>query len=267
MAESFFLPLGEGRWRATAHTTGPWDERFQHGGPPSALLGRAIEAVAPRGEMMVARVTVEILGPIPVGDLELRATVVRPGRSVELVEAALSAGGRDVAAARAWRVLRSEADMIPSRHPAPPPLPGHADDREHDWVDGYLSAVEWRFARGHFTERGPSTAWTRLRVPLVPDELVTPLQRVLAVADSANGISSELNLRTWLFINPELTVHLHREPIGEWVCLDAITTVATSGVGLATSVLSDLDGPVGVGAQSLLVAPRQPDPAFATPPG
>ena len=256
MAESFFLPLDEGRWRATVHTTGPWDERFQHGGPPSALLGRAIENVAPREDVMVARVTVEILGPIPVGDLDLRAAVVRPGRSVELVEAVLSADGRDVARASAWRVLRTAANPIPSRHEPAPPLPEESVDLEHDWVDGYLSAIEWRFARGHFMERGPAAAWSRLRVPLVPDEPPSPLQRVLAVADSGNGISSELNMKKWHFINPELTVHLHREPVGEWICLDASTSISTSGVGLATSVLSDLDGPVGVGAQILLVARR-----------
>jgi hypothetical protein len=256
VAESFFQPLGEGRWRATVHTTGPWDARFQHGGPPSALLGRAIEQCAPREDMIVARVTIEILGPIPVGDLDLRAAVVRPGRSVELVEAVLSADGRDVARAGAWRVLRSPANTIPPRHPPPPPLPAEAVDMEHDWVDGYLSAIEWRFARGHFMERGPAAAWSRLRVPLVPDEEPSPLQRVLTVADSGNGISGELNMRSWHFINPELTVHLHREPVGEWVCVDATTTVSSGGAGLATTVLSDLDGPVGVGAQTLLVARR-----------
>jgi hypothetical protein len=82
------------------------------------------------------------------------------------------------------------------------------------------------------------------------------LQRVLAVADSGNGISSELDVARWYFINPELTVHLHREAVGEWVCLDAATTISSGGVGLATSVLSDLDGPVAVGAQTLLIAPR-----------
>ena len=257
MAESFFQPLGEGRWRATGHATGPWDERFQHGGPPSALLGRAIERVAPREELMVARVTVEILGPVPVGDLELRAELMRPGRSVELVEAVLSAGGRDVAKAGAWRVRRSEARTVAPRHAAAPPLPSETVDMEHDWVDGYLSAIEWRFAAGHFMQGGPATAWSRMRVPLVPDEAPSPLQRVLIVADSGNGISSELNMRSWHFINPELSVHLHREPVGDWICVDASTTFATGGVGLATTVLSDLDGPVGVGAQSLLVARRQ----------
>jgi hypothetical protein len=89
----------------------------------------------------------------------------------------------------------------------------------------------------------------------VPDEEPSGLQRVLAVADSGNGLSNELPM-TWYFINPELTVHLHREPVGEWVCVDAVTTVSEGGCGLATTALSDREGPVGVGAQSLLVGPR-----------
>lgn len=257
MDESFYLPLGNGRWSSTWHTTGPWDERFQHGGPPSALLGRAVEQTAPREDMVVARMSVEILGPIPVAELDVRAAVVRPGRSVELVEATMSSGGRDVARASAWRVKRSAGAEIASRHATAEPLPETGDGLGvGGWIDGYLSAVEWRFVRGHFTEPGPSAAWTRLRVALVEGEEPTPLQRVLAVADSGNGISSELDLSQWHFINPELTVHLHREAVGEWVCLDAATTISPGGAGLATSVLSDLDGPVGVGAQALLVAPR-----------
>jgi hypothetical protein len=154
-------------------------------------------------------------------------------------------------------VLRTASAAVPSRHAAAPALPETAVDTVGGaWVDGYLSAVEWRFAAGRFDGPGPATAWTRLRHPLVPDEDPSPLQRVLAVADSGNGISGELDLRQWHFINPELTVHLHREPAGEWICLDATTTISPGGAGLATSVLSDLDGPVGVGAQALLVAPR-----------
>jgi hypothetical protein len=258
MDDPFYLPLGDDRWRATVHTTGPWDARFQHGGPPSALLARAIERQDPRADMIIARITVDILGAIPVGELEIRSRVVRPGRSVELVEAALSAGGREVARAQAWRVLRT-TQKVNLLQPAPtaPPLPAESTPSVADgWVDGYLSAVEWRFSAGTFWQPGPATAWTRLRHPLVPGEQPSPLQRVLAIADSGNGISSELDLTSWHFINPELTVHLHREAVGEWICLAAQTAISPGGAGLATSVLSDLDGPIGVGAQSLLIAGR-----------
>jgi hypothetical protein len=258
MNDPFYLPLGDDRWRATVHTTGPWDARFQHGGPPSALLARAIEQRNPREDMIIARMTVDILGAIPVGELKISSRVLRPGRSVELVEAAMSAGGREVARAQAWRVLRMTQE-IALRQPAPTAPPLAAEDAPlaiDGWVDGYLSAVEWRFVVGAFGHPGPASAWTRLRHPLVPGEQPSPLQRVLAVADSGNGISGELDLTTWHFINPELTVHLHREAVGEWICLDAQTAISHGGVGLATSVLSDIEGPIGVGAQSLLIAQR-----------
>ncbi|HEX7270463.1 MAG TPA: thioesterase family protein [Streptosporangiaceae bacterium] len=283
MVDSFYIPAGQDAWLATSHTTGPWDARAQHGGPPSALLGRAIQRCEPRGDMIIARFTCEILGAIPVGEIRVRARLARPGRSVQLLEAVASADGRDVARATAWRVLRTDSPQVaprsappalPEEAPAPPggtppAPPGEALEAPpgetppapaSGWVDGYLSAIEWRPVHGHFTEPGPATVWARMRYPLVPGEETGPLERVLAIADSGNGVSSELDLRQWRFINPELTVHLHREAVGEWICLDARTVISTGGAGLATSVLSDADGPVGVGAQSLLIGPRERRP-------
>jgi hypothetical protein len=243
------------------HTTGPWDAGAQHGGPPSALLGRAMQRCQPRDEMMITRFTCEILRPVPVGEITVTARLARPGRSVELLEATMSAGGREVARATAWRVLRTAAGPVPAKRPAPGGLP---DDPSvgppAGWVDGYLSAIEWRGVRGGFTKPGPAVVWGRMRYPLVPDEKPSPLERVLVVADSGNGASWELDIARWLFINPELTVHLHREAEGEWICLDAQTAISPGGAGLATSVLSDLTGPLGVGAQSLLIAPRPQPP-------
>jgi Thioesterase-like superfamily len=257
VADSFYVPLGDDRWQATVHTTGPWDIGAQHGGPPSALLGRAMQLCKPRDDMMIARFTCEILGAIPVGELTIAARLARPGRSVELLEATAVAAGREVARASAWRVRRTTDAEVPTRLPAPGALADVPSLRPpRSWVDGYLSAIEWRQVRGGFTAPGPATVWTRMRYPLVPGEEPTPLERVLAIADSGNGASWELDMTRWLFINPELTVHLHREAVGEWICLDAQTAVSPGGVGLATSVLSDQDGPLGVGAQSLLVAPR-----------
>ncbi len=260
MPDSFFVPLADdgSRWRATPHTTGPWDPGAQHGGPPSALLARAVERLDPRDDVHVARATVEILGAVPVGDLDLRVRMVRPGRSVELAEAVLSAGGRDVARASAWRVRRTEGVQVDGAAAPSAPLPEASEDVRSDtgWVGGYLDAVEWRYVRGRFDVPGPAAVWARQRVSLVPDEEPSPLQRVLTVADSGSGISSALDVRQWLFINPELTVHVHRDLVGEWVCLDAETVVSDGGCGLATSVLSDQQGPVARGAQSLLVVPR-----------
>jgi hypothetical protein len=140
---------------------------------------------------------------------------------------------------------------------APPPLPGHGEPVPPLWRDfGYGDAVEWRYARGGWTEPGPAAVWTRLRVPVVAGAAPTPLQRVLAVADSGNGVSAVLPWDRHVFINCELTVHLLRAARGEWICLDAETAVAAGGAGLAHSVLSDRDGTVARGAQSLLVTAR-----------
>jgi hypothetical protein len=253
---AYFEPLGDGRFRATEHTSGPWDPGAQHAGPPSALLARALEALAPDPERMLARVTLEILGPVPVAEVAVQAAVVRPGRSVEMLEAELRAGGRAAMRARAWTMLRAAADDVHNSSAAPP-RPDAESPGPTTWpYSGYLHSVEWRFARGGWDDSGPATAWTRLRVGIVPDEEPSPLQRVLAVADSGSGISWELPFTDWLFINPELTVHVQREAQGEWISLGAETTIARGGTGLARSVLCDERGPVAYGAQSLLVVPR-----------
>jgi hypothetical protein len=253
---SFYEPLGDGRFAATTHTAGPWDPAFQHAGPPAALLGRALERCEPRDGFVFARLTFEILRPVPVAEVAVAARVIRPGRSVELLEGELTAGGQPVMTVRAWRVLAASAPTVADDAPLPPrpdaatPLPPELDGF------GYGKAVELRFAAGGWNQAGPATVWTRLGVPLLPGEAPTGLQRVLAVADSGNGVSAVLPLDRWLFINPELTVHLRREPRGEWICLDAATTITEGGAGLARSTLSDDDGVVAQGAQSLFVARR-----------
>ena len=181
--------------------------------------------------------------------------MARPGRTVELLEAELRAGGRPVMTARAWRLPGTTAPTVADGDP-PPPRPGEETPPPHDFGYGY--AVECRFARGGWFDHGPATVWTRLRVGIVPGEPPSPLQRVLAVADSGNGVSAMLDWGTHLFINPELSVHVLREPRGEWICLDARTEIAAGGAGLASSVLSDVDGPVARGAQSLLITRRPP---------
>ena len=258
MTAAFFLPRADGRYQATEHTSGPWDARLQHAGPPAALIGRALERFEPRPEMMISRLTFEILHAVPVGEVEVSARIVRPGRSVELLEASLRAGGREVVRTSAWRMLRAPEDTAAPLPYALPPLPDAEAPMPAQLESGYLKAIEWRPVRGGFLEPGPATAWTRTRVPVVEGEEPTTLQRLLAVADSGNGISGTLDMSKWWFINPELTVHIEREPRGEWICLDAATSIQAGGAGLATSILSDLDGPVGRGAQTLYVGQRAP---------
>jgi Thioesterase-like superfamily len=271
MGEAFFLPDGD-RFVATELTRGPWDPRAQHAGPPAALLGRAIERFGPRPDVRVARVTFEILQRVPIAPLELSAGLVRGGRSVEVIGASLHHDGTEVMRATGIRIRTTEAPLgdAPGGPPAPPPDvgpevlevpagPEHGQPLRFfptgDKV-GYGTAMEWRFVEGAFLEPGPATVWMRMRHPLLPGEQPSPLQRVLIAADSGNGVSSLLDWRHWLFINPDLTVYLHRPPAGEWVCLQARTTIEPAGIGLAESVIFDRTGPVARGLQSLFVARR-----------
>jgi len=254
----FYEPLGDGRYRSTVHTTGPWGPSTQHLGPPSALLARAMELLPASVPMLLARVTVEILGPVPVAELTVAAAVDRPGRSVELLSAELSAGGRVAARARAWRIIRSDTSAVAADidEQLTPPSSGRVLTRPDNWGPGYLDVMEWRSLAGSFAEAGPATVWARQTMPLVGDEEPTGLQRLLTVADSGNGVSNLLDPRKWLFINADLTVHVYREPVGEWIALDAATAIGPDGIGTAASVLHDLTGPVGRGAQALLVRPQ-----------
>ena len=258
LGEAFYLPLGEGRYAPTKATESPWDTTAQHGGPPSALLASLATAQAAPGQR-AARVSVDFLGPIPRRELTVEVAPVRPGRLVSLTEARMSVDGRAVAVARVWHLATGPTPPVVSPQTAPPPLPAEGSalaflPHLDGW--GYGRAVEWRWTGGAPDRSGPADVWTRLLLPLVAGEPLTPLARLLVVADAANGLSAELPLTDWLSIPPGMTTHVLREPVGEWVHLSCRSTLAADGLGLCSGVLSDADGAVGEVAQPLLVRSR-----------
>jgi hypothetical protein len=181
---------------------------------------------------------------------------------VQLLEAELRHEGEPVMRARALRI-RVEDGAAPAVPPDAGPAPPGPDDGTisvpsfdvtRPWFgeDG----VEIRFVAGGLEEQGPAVAWYRLRVPVVAGQPITPLQRAAAAADFGNGASASLDWTRYVFINPDLTLYLAREPVGEWVCLDARTTIEPDGIGLAQSVVRDVHGPIGSGLQALYVAGR-----------
>ena len=256
--QSFYVADGPGRFLSTPSTGGPWAPESQHGGPPAALLGRTVELLEREGPpRVVGRFTMELLGPVPVAPMTVAAAVVRPGRTVEMCEATAYDATRGRACARATAWLFPAAEDGPGK---PRPLPhtpadGSPKAPPAGWSPGYLDAVEWRWITGAVTEPGPGTVWMRPRVDLVEGEPTTPLQRLLTCVDSASGVSAALDTAAWRFLNTELTVHVLREPVGEWLCLDAETTLSSGSVGVAVSTVYDERGLVARSAQALLVAP------------
>jgi hypothetical protein len=262
MAEAVFEAHGDGRFVATELARGPWDAGAQHGGAPAALLMREFERVGAESGLQIARVTYELLRPVPLGELAVEAEVSRPGRRVRLLEGVIrSADGTEVVRARALQVRQADGS---AGDPDPPP-PGPERGSEHtSGGEGFSppyspmftpDAIEIRFVSGVFGH-GPATAWFRMRVPLVAGDEPSPLQRLAAAGDFGNGISAALDWSRYVFINPDLTLYIDRPPEGAWICLDARTIIPPGGVGIAESVLYDQRGRVGRAIQALLVAPR-----------
>jgi hypothetical protein len=262
MAPGSFYEIDGDRYLATELTRGPWDPGAQHAGPPAALLGREIERLEDAGEFLVGRITFEILRSVPIAPVTVSARVLRPGRRVQLVEAELrDEAGEPLMRANAWRLRTAPLEIPPEAMGVAEPPPGPEQGAEAEFFPtgeelGYHSAMEVRFVRGGFVEPGPALVWLRMRQPLVAGEEPSPLQRVLVTADVGNGVSASLDYRRYLFINVDLSVHLERMPVGEWVCVDAQTLPQPSGNGTAESVLSDQGGRIGRALQTLLVAER-----------
>jgi Thioesterase-like superfamily len=251
---AFYSPVDADRFESAEHTRGPWDVASQHAGPPAALLGRAVEAKG-RPEMRVARMTFDIARPVPIATLHVTASVLREGRNVMIVEAAIEPYMRCTAL-----LIRASEEAAPDTSAALPVRLADAAGKPFFPVPydvGYHTAMEVRFAEGSFLDRGPATAWMRMRMPLVEGERPSPLTRVLVAADSGNGLSNVLDFDEYMFVNADLTVHLLRYPAGEWVCLRAVTSIDGTGIGLADVALYDEQSQIGRSAQSLFVGPRR----------
>lgn len=256
--QPFYLPDGPDRFLSTPSTAGPWDADSQHGGPPAALLSRAVERLDESSGRVIGRFTMELLGPVPVGPLRVEADVVRPGRTVAMCEATAYDETRDRPCVRATAWLfpatrGGPGTVEPLRHH---PADGITKDPPPSWSRGYLDAMDWQWIEGAVTQPGPGVVWMRPTVDLVEGESMSPVQRLMSCVDSASGVSAALDPASWAFLNTELTVHLLRPPVGDWVCLCAETTLGTGSVGLATSHVYDEQGLVARSAQALLVARR-----------
>lgn len=254
LPECFFEREGEG-FVSTALTRGPWSNDHQHGGPPSALLARAAEAYGDDARaFFVARLTVDYLKPIPIARLDVSVEPQKLGKTAQRLLIRLTHGADELARATALRIRRAPGSAVSSRAPAlasPDGLPQFVFPFfRHDV--GYHRAIEGRYLRGRFGDNEVAV-WLKQTVPLVGGERPSGLQRVVLVADAESGICNPLDVRRYTFVNPDLTVLLDREPLGEWLCLEAVSSASPLGIGLAQSAVHDAYGPVGRSAQSLVI--------------
>jgi acyl-coenzyme A thioesterase PaaI-like protein len=261
--DSYFALISEAddsaRYLAGPATVGPWATDLQHGGPPNALAVAAAEAAVRkatgRDDLLALRLSADFVRAVPVAEIDLRSRIVRSARSAALAEVVIAAGGRDCLRVRVWFVRDSDTSTIAMPLPervVVPNVPGGID-----WDFGYGASLEWRFVRGRMGEPGAAAAWVRPRIPLLDGYDLSGLSRAALIADSASGISAELDWAEWSFLNVDLDLHLARPLIGEWVLMDAVTQLGPHGSALARSTLSDVRGEVGRGLQTLVLAPRR----------
>jgi len=271
----FFEQLGGDRYLPSPHVQGAWNAHEQHMAPVSGLLAHALERHDPRPDLQLARISYDILGLIPLQESVVAVRTLRPGRTIELVEATLAVAGRVVVRATGWRLAVGDSAAVEGAEVEPLPPPGAMEPWTGSdvWAGGYISALEIR--RTADTRPGRGRVWLRSDV-----ELLAPLDGVsgdgsdgvsstaafLRLVDTANGIATRVGPDAWMFPNVDLTVHLFRQPVGPWVGLDTTVCFGPGGLGLTSSWLHDERGPVGRVEQALTVRPMPPpSPPRTTP--
>ncbi|MCU1480102.1 MAG: thioesterase [Subtercola sp.] len=262
---AYFERIAPDRYRPTSHAGGAWNDSEIHFSPLGGLIVHAIDlhrsAQADAGRQLVekqlGRISFDILGFLAADDCTVSVVTIRPGRTIELIEATGTIGGRTAVLARAWFIGVVDTSAVaggePPALPAPDSLTRWAMDET--WTGGYVSSVEVRPVSG--PAPGRTTAWLGTGIHLVEGEEVSPHASFIALVDTANGIAVRELPTEWLYPNLDLTIHLYRQPVGRWVGLDTTVTFGPAGHGLTSSVLHDTRGPVGRAEQILTIRPVQ----------
>lgn len=256
-SDPYFVALGEGRYRPTEQVQGAWSPDEQHVAPVIGLLLHTLELNHPREDLQWARLGVDILGFIRREEMTVTTRVLRPGRTIELLEATVAIGGRDTVRLTAWRLVRGDTREVAGLpEPEGEPMPGPDEVPDWDgmlhWGGGFIRSLRFRSV-GNAPGRGRT--WVRTDVPLVAGEQASALAAWVGLLDTANGSAVRQDPREWMFPNVDLTLHLHRTPQGPWVGLDTRVAWGPTGVGQTSSEVHDEQGPVGTLEQCLTLRP------------
>jgi Thioesterase-like superfamily len=241
------------------NAAGPWDARMQHGSAPAALVVWAAEAVPTREPMRIARVTIDLMRPVPVAPLTIETEILREGRKIQLCAVRLLSEDVLVVGATILKI-KTQALKLPSDVadlPVELPGPDQARAEQPDFSSSpFVSGISLRAARGRFGVPGSGAIWYRVDRPLVEGSEVSQAMRAVVAADFCNGTSAALDFREWTFINADLTVSFARQPLGAWILLDAESWIGPDGAGLAMARHADEHGYFGRAVQCLVIEKR-----------
>jgi len=249
------------RVHTSKYAGGPWDHAMQHGSAPSALFARTAEHIPTLAPMRVARMTIDLMRPVPVATLDLKIEILREGRKIQLSNIHLFADGTQVARASVLKLRTTDLPLPPDvvERAIDVAVPDALEDAPsaRDEPVPFLSGITMRNARSSFRQTGPAAIWFRAHRPIVDGEEISPLMRAAITSDFCNGVSSPISWDEWTFINADLTITLAREPVGAWVLLNAQTWASGQGSGISFADLADTKGYFGRAVQNILIEKRR----------
>ncbi|MBI2761713.1 MAG: thioesterase family protein [Chloroflexi bacterium] len=266
MTDAIFIPDGD-MFVPTPRAGSPWGAGLLHGGPPAGLLARAIERFAGTPEMQVTRLTVDLFRPVPAQPLRVETRSVRAGNRIHAVEASLFAGDTEVTRASGLLLRTTDLEISPPRVEMPPGPegietgsmqggPAWRGPRPENMPQGFHTTIEVRWAP-RADAIGPAFAWIRVPVPFVAGEATSPLVHIASISDFGSAFSGMSTPGGSSYINADITLYLHRLPAGDWIGLQAERRAEPNGLGVASAVLYDADGPVGRTAHAQLANQRR----------
>jgi hypothetical protein len=258
------------RYVPTGLTQGPWSPNHQFGGAPSALLAHVADGLPSPAPMRVARLTIDLLRPVPIAPLRVEHAVVRDGKRIQVVAMALVAGDVEVVRASVLRmriVDLGDFDLpTGATFPGPPEVPvrPYRGPQRTSTEPGMRGAAEFAYARPDGMFDDPT--WIRLRVSIVAGRPSSGIERMAYAADAVSGLGHPRGLPL-TGINADIGLSVVRYAEGEWLCLTGGGWTGPDGIGVAQATMSDRQGVVGTVALSRLVDPAADDPWKTPAPG
>ncbi len=256
----FFHQAEDGTFDGTDAVRGAWSPVHCHAGPVAGLAARGVEQVVGEGKALV-RLTLDLMRPVPMTGLRVEAEVLREGRNTAAAQVTIYGGdGKPCVSGTSLHLSQGDFGDLPTAPVTPPRLADTVPEPNllaplKEGLSTFGDHVETALPKGQKRALGPKTAWMRA-LPIVIGEQPSPFQALCPLADCGNGISANATLHDYTFLNPDLTIVMHRVPKGDWLASEAVSHWQPTGIGMSQAVISDEVGPVATALQTLLIRPR-----------
>ena len=239
------------RYFSNPASQGAWSGKEQHMAPATGIICAELNQFSPRDDVRIGRISLDILGMIPVGEFQIETKVIRPGKTIELIESTMSSGSKSCISARTWRMAVSDSQQVAGLEDQVVDGPDNAPiwDEIKSWPGGYIQSIE---ARSHGRRNGKGIVWLQSKLDMVEGEVTADFVRLMGLVDTANGVVTRQQWPfKYSFPNLDLQIHLHRMPQGTWLGLETVQQFGDDGIGLTSSILHDIRGPFGRSEQIL----------------